>query len=109
MSPEDALHEIAKDCEIAVVKIGKNGSLIKKGNSVHKVGVIKANSIDTTGAGDVYASGFIYGLVKGLPLNKCGEIGAVLSGKVIEVIGAKMDAATWDIIREMVLEIQSSK
>ena len=108
LAPMEALHEIAKHCEIAVVKIGKNGSLIKKGDEVFEVGVIKANSIDTTGAGDVYASGFIYGLVKGLPLNKCGEIGAVLSGKVIEVIGAKMDLATWDVIRGMVSDIQHS-
>jgi len=108
LSPIESLHEIAKHCEIAVVKIGKNGSLIKKGDEVHEVGVIKAKSIDTTGAGDVYASGFLYGLVKGLPLNKCGEIGSVLSGKVIEVVGAKMEESTWNIIREMVSEIQSS-
>jgi len=108
LQPEEALNEIAKDCEIAVVKIGKNGSLVKKANEIFKIGVIKVNSIDTTGAGDVYASGFIYGLVNGLSLQKCGEIGALLSGKVIEVIGAKMEAETWNFIRKMVAEIQYS-
>lgn len=108
LQPEEALHEIAKTCEIAVVKIGKNGSLIKTGDTVYTIGVIQANSLDTTGAGDNYASGFIYGLVNGLSLQKCGEIGAVLSGKVIEVIGAKMDSNTWDTIRKMVIEIQHS-
>lgn len=108
MEPEKALQEIAKDCEIAVVKVGKNGSLIMRDNIIYTIGVIKANSIDTTGAGDVYASGFIYGLVKGLPMQKCGEIGAILSGKVIEVIGAKMDSPTWDHIRKMVAEVELS-
>ncbi len=108
MQPEEALHEIAKNCEIAVVKIGKNGSLVKKDGVVYTIGVIKANSIDTTGAGDVYASGFLYGLVNGLSLQKCGEIGALLSGKVIEVIGAKMNDEIWNSIRSRVAEIKNS-
>ncbi|MCX6230815.1 MAG: adenosine kinase [Bacteroidetes bacterium] len=108
LQPEESLHEIAKDCDIAVVKVGKNGSLIKKDGTVYTIGVIKADSIDTTGAGDVYASGFIYGLVKGLSMQKCGEIGAILSGKVIEVIGAKMDSPRWDAIRKMVADVEQS-
>ena len=99
------MHEIANNCEIAVVKIGKNGSLVKKDGVVYKIGVIKANSIDTTGAGDVYASGFLYGLVHGLSLQKCGEIGALLSGNVIEVIGAKMSDEMWIKIRSQISEI----
>ncbi len=108
LQPEEALSEIAKDCEIAVVKIGKKGSLVMKDDKMYVIDVIKATSRDTTGAGDVYAAGFIYGLVKGLSMQKCGEIGAVLSGKVIEVIGAKMDSPTWDHIRKMVAEIELS-
>ncbi len=106
MQPEEALREIAKDCEIAVVKIGKKGSLVMKNGEMFIIDVIKATSRDTTGAGDVYAAGFIYGLTKGLSMQKCGDIGAILSGKVIEVIGAKMDSPTWEHIREMVAEIE---
>lgn len=101
-NPESALHEIANHCEIAIVKIGKNGSLIKNKEKTYKVGVIKANSLDTTGAGDVYASGFLYGITQNLPLDKCGELGALLSGKVIEVLGAKMDKNTWEDIIPLV-------
>ena len=93
--PEEALHDISKMCDIAIVKIGSKGSLIKQGGNIYKVGVIKVDSKDTTGAGDLYASGFIYGLIQGYPLDKCGRIGALLSGKVIEVIGAKMDNNRW--------------
>ena len=94
--PEEALNEISEMCDIAVVKIGSKGSLIKQGNNIYKVGIIKVDSKDTTGAGDLYASGFIYGLLQGYPLDKCGQIGALLSGKVIEVIGARMNEARWE-------------
>ena len=100
--PEDALNEIAGMCEIAIVKIGKGGSLIKQGENSFRVGVIDVHSVDTTGAGDLYASGFIYGLINKLPLDECGKIGSILSGKVIEVIGSKMDDQRWDEVREMI-------
>ena len=93
-----ALDEMAQDCNIAVLKLGKEGSLIKHFETTFEVGVIKANSIDTTGAGDLYAAGFLYGLINLLPLDKCGEIGALLSGNVIEVVGPKMESDRWDKI-----------
>jgi len=106
-TPEESLHELAKIADIAVVKIGSKGSMIKRKDEVVNVGVIKVNSLDTTGAGDLYASGFIYGLAKGLTLEKCGQIGAILSGKVIEVVGPKMDEETWKQITQMVKELES--
>ncbi|MEA3316885.1 MAG: adenosine kinase [Bacteroidota bacterium] len=100
--PEKALDIIANMCDLAIVKIGKQGSLVKKGDKKHFVEAIKANAIDTTGAGDLYASGFLYGLVNELPLPKCGEIGSLLAGKVIEVIGSKLSDNTWRIIKDKI-------
>ena len=105
---EAALDEIATMCNIAVVKIGKNGSLIKQGKDSYSVGAMAAKVIDTTGAGDLYAAGFIYGLTKGLSLQQCGHVGALLAGKVIEVIGAKIPDCDWDIIKKGVKNIESS-
>ncbi len=105
LEPEESLNKIAETCEIAVVKIGKNGSLIKKGNDSFKVGVIEATSIDTTGAGDMYASGFLYGLTQNYPLDKCGKIGAIISGNVIEVIGAKMSEERWAEIHKLIAKL----
>lgn len=101
-NPGEAIFDIAKDVEIAVVKLGKNGSIIKRGNEFTEVGVVKANSIDTTGAGDLYASGFLYGLINGMTLKRSGEIGALLSGRVIEIIGPKPDKSMWDEIRKLI-------
>jgi sugar/nucleoside kinase (ribokinase family) len=106
-TPEESLHELAKMVDIAVVKVGSKGSLIKRKDEVYNVGVIKVNPVDTTGAGDLYAAGFLYGLAKNLPLDKCGRIGAILSGKVIEFVGPKMDANTWKEINRMIKEIES--
>ncbi len=106
-TPEESLHELAKIADIAVVKIGSKGSMIKRKDEVVNVGVIKVNSVDTTGAGDLYASGFIYGLAMGLALEKCGQIGAILSGKVIEFVGPKMNEETWRQIKQMVQNVES--
>lgn len=102
LEPVDALHELAKHADIAVVKIGKEGSMIKKGDAVHTVKPIQASPVDTTGAGDAYAAGFLYGLVNDYSLDKCGQIGSILAGKVIEVVGAKMDESKWNEIFDLV-------
>lgn len=105
-SPEEALEEIATMVEIAVVKVGKNGSMIMSAGQKYTVSAIEANVIDTTGAGDLYAGGFLYGLSKGLSLEMCGQIGSLLAGKVIEQIGAKMPAEVWTSIRDEVKLIE---
>jgi sugar/nucleoside kinase (ribokinase family) len=105
LEPELALHEIAKIASHCIVKNGEKGSLIKCGDEMHKIGVIKANSIDTTGAGDLYAAGFLFGMANNLPVETCGKIGALLSGKVIEVMGAKMDQERWNEIRGLVKQM----
>ncbi len=87
--PEDSLNELAEQCEIAVVKIGSKGSLIKSNGKVIKIDPIKVNPVDTTGAGDLFASGFLFGLTNNIPLEKCGNLGSLCAGKVIEVIGSK--------------------
>jgi sugar/nucleoside kinase (ribokinase family) len=102
--PEEALHIFADYCDISIVKIGQKGSLIKRQKDTHTIGVISANSIDSTGAGDLYASGFLFGLVNDMSMEKCGKIGALLAGKVIEVMGSKIDKSIWDAIRKNIQE-----
>jgi sugar/nucleoside kinase (ribokinase family) len=101
LRPLDALDQIAELCEIAVIKVGKDGSLIKRGDEVVKIGTIPVQCIDTTGAGDLYASGFLYGYSIGLSLESCGLFGSVLAGHVIEIVGARMDKARWEKIMTM--------
>lgn len=97
--PEEALNTIAEMCQVAVVKVGKKGSFVKQGDTIYKIDAIAANCVDTTGAGDLYAAGFLYGWACGFDLQKCGKLGAFVSGKVVEVIGPKMSAETWELIK----------
>lgn len=102
LEPPEALDKLADMCEISVVKVGGEGSLVRNGNLKFEIGVIPVTSIDTTGAGDLYASGFLFGVANGYDLEKSGMIGSILAGKVIEVIGPKLDEAQWMIVKQMV-------
>lgn len=100
--PRDALETISTMSEIAVVKIGEKGSLIKKGDEKVEVGIIPVKAVDTTGAGDLYAAGFLFGLISDASLEECGKYGALLAGNVIEQIGAKIPAEKWGKIFEKI-------
>ncbi|HNQ67902.1 MAG TPA: adenosine kinase [Bacteroidales bacterium] len=98
--PLKALEMMSGICDIAVVKVGEEGSYVKRGKEFYKAGVIKAKPIDSTGAGDDYAAGFLYGLVSNWTLDKCAKAGAIIAGNVIEVIGTTMDEKRWDNIKK---------
>jgi len=95
MEPYEAVLEISRKCTVAVVKTGSKGSLIKSNNDLTEIGVIPVTPMDTTGAGDLYAAGFLYGHSLGNSLKECGDIGALMAGNVIEVLGSKMNDAQW--------------
>ena len=98
MEPEAALHYLAERCDIAVVKVGAKGAFAQRGQEIVTVPPMEADVIDTTGAGDMWAAGFLAGLVKGESLQKCGMMGAIVAKNIIEVVGAKMDDAHWEKI-----------
>lgn len=99
--PEEALDCIAKMCSVAIVKLGARGALIRKGTEeMHVKATAVERVADTTGAGDFFAAGFLYGLTCGCSLEKCGKIGAILAGEVIQVIGTELPDERWKKIKE---------
>lgn len=99
-APHEALEEIASKCSIAVVKTGKEGSLVKKGTEVIQLLSCPVdNVLDTTGAGDFYAAGFMYGLTCGYSLEKCVQISTILATAVIQEVGTTLPARKWDEIK----------
>ena len=88
-------------CELVVVTLGSKGSLIIN-NLVTEV--INANLtgkvIDTTGAGDIYAGGFIHGLIKNYSLKKCGEMASICAGEIITQLGSRSNIDLRDLIRK---------
>jgi sugar/nucleoside kinase (ribokinase family) len=100
--PEKAIVTLGALTEIAVVKTGAEGSMAYSNGELTKIGVIPSSPVDTTGAGDMYAAGFLFGLIHNQPIEICGKIGAVIAGRVIEVYGAKMDESIWEKLRREV-------
>ena len=99
-APHEALEEIASKCSIAVVKTGKEGSLVKKGTEVIQLLSCPVdNVLDTTGAGDFYAAGFLYGLTNGYSLEKCARISSILAGYVIQTVGTALTKKKWNEIK----------
>lgn len=98
--PWEAINEIASKCSVVVVKLGAQGSCIKKGTECIKLEVPPVKKIvDTTGAGDYYAAGFLYGLTCGYSLEKCSIIGTILASSVIQVVGTTLSKKKWDEIK----------
>ena len=104
-APEEALESLAKICQIAVVKVGAKGSLVMSQNEKYYIEPLGAKAVDTTGAGDMYAAGFLYGWANGLPLDACGKAGSLVSSKVVEIIGTDIAEQTWNQIRAQVAEL----
>ncbi|MCF0178300.1 MAG: adenosine kinase [Bacteroidales bacterium] len=93
--PREALDELAQSCKIAVVKVGKDGAMVKSGDEFHFMEAKPAVKIDATGAGDTFAGGFLYGYAMDKPLDVCLEIASIIAAKVVEVIGTKIDIPRW--------------
>lgn len=84
---EEALLEMAKFVNVAVLKLGEKGSLVSIGGEITEIGAVKTKAVDTTGAGDTFASGFLYGLTHDFSTEKSGRLGSLLASKVIERVG----------------------
>ncbi len=96
---EKCVDKLSELCEIGIVKIGSRGSLIKKkGEKTIHIPAKKVNVVDTTGAGDMYAGGFMYGLIRGYDTEKCGKIAHKCAEAVIQNIGAKLPSNIKEIV-----------
>jgi len=102
ISDEDkALEALAKKAPLAVLKVGKRGSYVAhdgKKYVVKPVGTEKP--VDTTGAGDLWAAGFLYGLTHGMSVEKSGMLGSACGYEVCQVVGASIPEAGWERIKK---------
>lgn len=87
---EAGLEQIRKDCKLAAVTRSEHGSVIVRGGETVKVDAIEIDQlVDTTGAGDLYAAGFLFGYTSGRSLADCGALGSLAAGLVIQQIGPR--------------------
>ena len=87
---DTAVSAVRGDCKLAVVTRSEEGSIIITDGETTEVAAIEIeNLVDTTGAGDLYAAGFLYGYTQKMPLRVCGELGSLAAGLVIQQIGPR--------------------
>ena len=109
LDPEKALTPLSEMVEIVILKVGSAGSWIKCREESIRINAFPVNCLDTTGAGDLYAAGFLYGFSMGLGLEKCGSLGSLLAGRVIEIVGARMDREKFTEIKNEIITILENK
>ncbi len=87
---DDALQKVRGHCEVAALTRGARGSVVLRDDELHVIdSVVPDKVVDTTGAGDLYAAGFLYGLTHGKDLYSCGRIGGIAAGEIIGHFGAR--------------------
>ncbi len=98
---EEALTLISRDCKIAAVTMSEDGAVILRGSERYEVDAIELEElVDTTGAGDLFASGFLYGYTQGRELRDCGKLGCLAAGTVIQQIGPRPDKSLSKLAKE---------
>ena len=92
---EECMRFISELCEIVVVKRGEKGCAIQRGTQCFTLPAEPGSAVETTGAGDLFAAGFLYALNMGLPLDKCGQIGNILGCAATQAPGGAIAPAEW--------------
>ncbi|MBR9981531.1 MAG: adenosine kinase [Desulfatitalea sp.] len=95
--PLTGLKDLSEHCTTAVVKCGADGALIRSGGKTYETPAQNVDRVkDTTGAGDFWAAGFLYGLLNDCTLDACGHLGSILGAQVVRHLGANLPSAAWD-------------
>ena len=88
LEPREALAAVAEHAPVVVVKLGGKGSLVSVDGEVHHVPVFPVEALDTTGAGDAYAAGLLYGLLHGWPADRAGALASRVAALTVAQVGA---------------------
>lgn len=97
--PQQNVEHLATLCHTAVVKVGKEGVLVRQGTEqVACPARDVPHVVDTTAAGDYFSAGFLYALSQGESLLRCAQLGSLLAGHIIEVVGTALSPDTWQRI-----------
>ena len=100
--PQKALNKLSKYCKTVAVKLGKDGAFIRNGSETVRVQADVVEAKDTTGAGDLWASGFLYGFLNGESLSDAGKAGATVASEVVQIIGASIPENTWKSLKKKI-------
>lgn len=97
---EEAVARVRVDADVAALTRSADGSVILTNGERFDIAAAPATVEDTTGAGDLYAAGFLYGFTQGMPLGRCGEIASLCAGEIISHVGARAEVDLKAMIAE---------
>lgn len=97
--PERFLTLTQEWCDIVALKLGKDGAIVSNRGVRSKIDALVVDAVDTTGAGDLWQAGFLYGVLIDASLAQSGAYGAKLGAEVVQVMGAEIPEDRWDAIK----------
>jgi len=100
-TPREAVAALAQYSDIAVVTMDRDGSVIQRGSEVVETPVYPVTAVDTTGAGDMFAAGILYGLTQGLPLDVTGRIASFTAARVVAKLGPRLETLDTAVIERL--------
>ena len=87
---DTAVQQVSGCCRVAALTRGAKGSVVLSGDQRWDIGIVSLGDLlDTTGAGDLYAGGFLHGYTQGESLERCGQLGALCAGQIVTQLGAR--------------------
>jgi sugar/nucleoside kinase (ribokinase family) len=103
---DTAVDALRRDCRLAAVTMGAEGALVVEPGNVSRVPAIPVETVvDTTGAGDLFAAGFLFGVARALPLTDAARLGTIAAAEVISHIGPRPATSLADLARQAGLKL----
>jgi sugar/nucleoside kinase (ribokinase family) len=96
LKEEESCDRLAGLCEVAIVLMGRNGCWVRSGDQKMHCPAYPVEPLDTTGAGDLFSSGFLHGYMRGYPIEICAHYGAIAGRAVVEVMGPVIPHEAWE-------------
>ena len=100
-TPHDAIRAMSPYCTLAAVTMGARGALLRNGDIIHEIPAFTVHAVDTTGAGDMYAAGLLYGITQGLPLEQTGHLAAYMAAQVVAKLGPRLEKIDSEAVRRI--------
>ena len=99
---DDAIEKVSKDIDAAFVTLGSKGSLVVQGSKKTSIEAVPVKDVlDSTGAGDIFASGVIFGMSLNRPFDKCAEIGSLMASEVITSLGPRIETDSKKLVQHL--------
>ena len=99
---DKAIEKVAKNVDAAFITLGSRGSLVVEDSKKITIEAVPVKGVvDSTGAGDIFASGVIFGMSRKLPFKKCAEIGSLMASEVITSLGPRIEKDPKKIVERL--------